>query len=138
MIVGIDEPGHDQPPRCIDDFVHDVGRNIDADRKYLVVFDQDVGDRRLMDVARVVVDLAPSDQRSFRRHLSSVLRSSASGRNSASAAAPAADLSHYHTELLYCLAVLKLRTTSEGCYLPENSLTIPCGVLVDSEQWQST
>src|SRR5262245_41168288 len=44
-------------------------------------------------------------------------------------------LSH---ELLHCLAILGLRTTSECCHLPENSLTIPCGVLVDSEQWQNT
>src|SRR5258708_19474288 len=43
----------------------------------LVGFDQDVGERRLMDVALVVVDLAASDQRSLRRHLSSILRSSA-------------------------------------------------------------
>src|SRR6266478_1134929 len=55
---------------------------------------------------------------------------------SASAAALAADLWHYHTELLYCSAVLVLRT--KCCHLPENSLTIPCGVLVDSAQWQNT
>jgi len=48
---------------------------------------------------------------------------------SASAAALAADLWHYHAELLHCLAVLGLHTTSECCHLPENSLTIPCGVL---------
>src|SRR5258708_3951419 len=56
---------------------------------------------------------------------------------SASAAALAADLWHYHTELLHCFAILGLLTTSECCHPPENSLTIPCGVLVDSDQWQN-
>jgi hypothetical protein len=68
MIVRIDEPGHDQPSGCIDDFMRAVGGKIGADRKDLVVFDQDVGERRLMDVALVVVDLAAPDQRSLRRH----------------------------------------------------------------------
>jgi hypothetical protein len=75
MIVRIDEPGHDQPSGCIDDFVHAVGGKIGADRMYFVIFDQDVGERRLMDVALVVVNLAASDQRSLRRHLPSALRS---------------------------------------------------------------
>src|SRR5262249_38860467 len=134
MIVRIDEPGHDQPSGCIDDFVRAVGKKIGADRMYLVVFDQDVGDRRLMDVALVVVNLAASDQRSLRRHLPSALRSSAPYQRRRCRF----DLSHYHIELLYCLAVLGLHTTSECCYLPENSLTIPCGVLVDSDQWPNT
>src|SRR6266498_2683996 len=79
MIVRIDKPGQYQPSGCIDDFVHDVGCKIGADAKYLVVFDQDIGDRGLMDIALVVVDLAASDQRSFPRHLSWILRSSAPG-----------------------------------------------------------
>src|SRR5262249_27411897 len=122
MIVRIDEPGHDQPSGCIDDFVHGVGGKSGTDRKYLVVFDQDVGERRLMDIALVVVDLAASDQRSFRRHLSSILRSSAPYQRQRCRFRSIA------LELLYCLAVLVLRTTSECCYRPENSLTIPCGV----------
>ena len=65
----IDEPGHDQAPGCINDFVHDVGCKIGANRKYFVVFDQNIGDRRLMDIALMVINLAASDQRSFRRHL---------------------------------------------------------------------
>jgi len=112
----------------------------------------------------VVVDLAASDQRSLRRHLSSILRSSApvkatyarglSRESCISLWTPtirlishftpspelhclpsrydtalAADLWHYHTELLHCLAILELLTTSECCHPPENSLTIPCGVL---------
>src|SRR4029434_6541935 len=77
MVVRIDKPGQYQPSGRIDDFVHDVGCKIGADGKYLVVFDQDIGDRGLMDIALVVVDLAASDHRAFRRHLSSILRSSA-------------------------------------------------------------
>jgi hypothetical protein len=77
MIVRIDKPGHDQPSGCIDDLVHDVGCKIGTNRKYFVVFDQDISDRRLMDIALMVVDLAASDQRSFRRHLCLILRSSA-------------------------------------------------------------
>src|SRR5262249_49735120 len=58
MIMRIDESGHDQSSRGIDDFVHVVGCKIGADRKDLVVFDQNIGDRRLMDIAFMVVDLA--------------------------------------------------------------------------------
>jgi hypothetical protein len=37
--------------------VHAVGREIGTDRKYPVILDQDVGDRRLMDITLAVVDL---------------------------------------------------------------------------------
>src|SRR5262245_5349108 len=73
MIVRIDEPGHDQPSGCIDHFVHGIGCKIGTNRNYLVVFDQGIGDRRLMDIAVVVIYLTASDQRSFRGHLCSIL-----------------------------------------------------------------
>jgi hypothetical protein len=89
MIVRIDKPGQYQPSGRIDDFVHDVGCKIGADGKYLVVFDQDIGDRGLMHITIVVVDLAASDQRSFPRHLSSILRSSAPGETKPNIRIPA-------------------------------------------------
>src|SRR5919198_426869 len=72
MVMRIDEPGHGQPSGCIDDFLHALAGKIGADRNYLVVFDENICDRRLMDVAVMVVNLSASDQRSFRRHLSSL------------------------------------------------------------------
>ena len=75
MVVRIDEARHDQSTGRVDDFVHAVGRKIGADRNDLVVFDQDIGDRRLMDVALMVIDLAAADQHSFRCHLRSILLS---------------------------------------------------------------
>src|SRR6266508_366845 len=93
MIVRIDKPGQYQPSGCIDDFVHDVGYKIGADAKYLVVFDQDIGDRGLMVITIVVVDLAASDKRSFRRHLSSILRYSAPSKTT-----PTSEFQLVHTE----------------------------------------
>ena len=66
MIVRIDQAGHDQPSRRVDHLVLAVGCQIAADRDDFAVFDQDVGDRRLMDVAVMVVDLAAADQQFFR------------------------------------------------------------------------
>src|SRR5262249_58636538 len=68
MIMRIDETGHDQSPGCIDQIMYAVGREIRADREYLVSFDQDIGDGWLMHVTGVVVDLATADQHSPRCH----------------------------------------------------------------------
>src|SRR6516225_5876345 len=54
MIMRIDESGHDQSSGGIDDLVHVVGCKIGADRKDFVVFDQNIGDRRLMDITFMV------------------------------------------------------------------------------------
>jgi hypothetical protein len=68
MIVRIDQPGHDQASGRIDDVVRNLGGKIGANRHDFVVFDQDVRDSRLMDIALVVVDLSASDQRSCGCH----------------------------------------------------------------------
>src|SRR5215217_7413247 len=78
MVMGIDEPGDYQPSRRVDDFIHAVAWQVGAHRNDLVVFDQDIGDRRLMDIPIMVVDLAALNQRSSCCHK---LRSSdSSGR----------------------------------------------------------
>jgi hypothetical protein len=69
MVVRVDESGHDQASGRIDDLVHAVEGKIATDRKYPVVLDQDVGDRRLMDITLVVVHLTAADQRALRCHL---------------------------------------------------------------------
>src|SRR5262245_11855724 len=77
VVMRIDEPGYHQPSGCIDDFLHGLAGKIGADRNNLVVFDKNICNRRLMDVAVMVVDLAAPDQRS--RHLS-LLQCSAPGK----------------------------------------------------------
>ena len=64
MVVRVDGAGHHQPVGGVDDFVAAVNREIAADRDDVAVLDQNIGDRGLMDVAIVIVDLSAADQQS--------------------------------------------------------------------------
>src|SRR5262245_25368036 len=77
MVVRVDQPGHQQAARRVDDFLRCVRREIGTDRSDGVALDQDVGDGGFVDVAIVIVDLSAADQRSFTCHLRSTLRSTA-------------------------------------------------------------
>ena len=72
VVMRIDQAGHHQPAGCVDRFVHALAGEIGTDRGDRVAFDQDIGERRLMDVAFMVIDLAAADQRCFRRHAQSI------------------------------------------------------------------
>ncbi len=92
VIVRIDEPGHDQLARRVDDLMRPVGSQVRADRDDIAAVDQDVGDRRPVDVAVVVVDLSASHQQLLRvRHrvISFLVSSAGSGRTSSIAGARA-------------------------------------------------
>ena len=62
MVVGVDQAGHHQAPRRLNDFKIVFGCEARADGCDPVVFDEDVGDRRMMDVAIMVIDLPAPDQ----------------------------------------------------------------------------
>jgi hypothetical protein len=63
--MGIDQAGHDQPTGGIDHFMLAVGREMGADRGDAAVCNEDIGDRRMMDIAVMVVDLPASNQQLF-------------------------------------------------------------------------
>ncbi len=67
MVVRVDEPGDDEAPGRVD-HVRAVRREIAADRDDVAALDQDVGVRRPVHVAVVVIDLAAADQQSVRDH----------------------------------------------------------------------
>jgi hypothetical protein len=56
--MGIDQAGHDQMTGCVENLVGSGRRKIRANGDDFTTADEDVGNRRLMHVARVVVDLA--------------------------------------------------------------------------------
>jgi pilus assembly protein Flp/PilA len=64
--MGIDQAGPDQPTGRIDHFMLAGGCEIGADRGDPAVCNEDIGDRRMMDIAVMVVDLPASNQQLFR------------------------------------------------------------------------
>jgi len=62
MVVGIDETGQHESPGCVDHLMLAAGRDVGADRRDPAVLDADIGDRRVMHIAVVVVDLPPAYQ----------------------------------------------------------------------------
>ena len=62
MVVRVDQAGHHQPPGCIDHLVLAVAREVRSDRDDIAALDQDVGNRRVVDVALMVVDLSTPNQ----------------------------------------------------------------------------
>jgi hypothetical protein len=64
--VSIYKAGHHQPPGGIDDLMLAVGREIGTDRSDPVGVNKNIGDRRMMDIAVMVVDPAAPDQQLFR------------------------------------------------------------------------
>jgi hypothetical protein len=59
--MSVDETGHDELARGIDDFDADVSRQVWPDPLDPLAGDQDINPRRLMNVAVMVVDAAAAD-----------------------------------------------------------------------------